>query len=213
MDRLLAIWQGIHSNDPDGISWWKSELHADGTFVEPANENETPATPLAPFRKALNDAGNPTWWQAVDVRDYLSLGYDYPQTLAARKSGNLAAGLTAWANAELGWVTPQGGGNAGQPDHDDQVHLQQDVKQYVPAFPPQVLLDGTTPLDPDEQYISSSAQPVAPTAAAHQLVLQKAIKRAVPTAKPNFNDRFANLGNLVSQGEMTQWNATFGVDK
>jgi tyrosinase len=213
-----------------------SELHVDGTFVEPADEKETPATPLAPFRRALHGQSEPTWWKSTDVRDYRSLGYDYPQTAAARQTGDLAAGLTAWANTELGWAVPPGSGDPGQPDQQALVHLKQQITEPIQALPSQILLDGTTPLNQGEEYISSSAQAVAtepskiqtqsvlsaiakPAQAAMKMVsprkdvAQKSLKSALPAHKPGFNDRFGGLGDLVSQGKMTQWNASFGVDK
>ena len=232
IDRLLAIWQGIHSNDPDSIAWWVSELHVDPTFVEPANENETPTTPLVPFRRALNGQSEPTWWKATDLRDYLSLGYDYPQTAAARQTGDLATGLTSWANTELGWAVPPGSGDPAQPDQQPLVHLKQQITEPVEAFPSPILVDGTTPLGQDDQYISSSATASSTTQTlpvlskiakpAHAVskmvsprkdIAQKSIKSALPAHKPAFDDRFGGLGNLVSQGKMTQWNASFGVDK
>jgi len=213
-----------------------SELHVDGTFVEPANENETPITPLVPFRRALDATSKPTWWKATDLKDYRSLGYDYPQTAAARQTGDLAAGLIAWANAELGWAVPPGSGDPGQPDQQALAHLNQQITEPVEAFPKPILVDGTTPLDQGEEYISSSAQAVVTESSTTQTpsvlsaiakpaeavtkivsprknVAQKSLKSALPTHKPDFNHRFGGLGDLVSQGKMTQWNASFGVDK
>lgn len=204
-----------------------SELHVAGTIVEPANEKETPKTPLAPFRRALDSQSKPIWWKSLDLREYRNLGYDYPQTAAARQTGDLVAGLTSWANAELGWATPPGSGAPGQPDQQDRVNLKHQFTQRIPAFPESILVDGTTPLYQDEEYISSSAPVVVAEAAtmaeppqvalatvsSTNAVAKNAPKSALSTYKLDFNARFGGFDNLVSQGRMTQWNASFGVEK
>lgn len=217
IDRLLAIWQGIHSNDPDSQKWWTSLFNADGTFVEPAGENETPSTPLAPFRKAVSGSDT-TWWTSNDLKDTRTIGYDYPQVATARQSGNLVSGLVAWANAALGWADPshfkQKSSDQGALDH----FVKEQIPHAVLSFPQRVLVDGSTPLPAGTDYLSSGAGhtanggPVVHAAAVAQRVLKSAA--AAPPTKPSFSDRFGDLGNLVSaDGKMNQWHVTFGVEK
>jgi hypothetical protein len=92
----------------------------------------------------------------LDTRNHLKLGYDYPQTYAARtQGGDLAQNLTAWANQELGWVFP-GNQNPGA-SKIDLAHFETQITTRVSCFPDQILVDGTSPLDPNDQYISSAA--------------------------------------------------------
>ena len=42
---------------------------------------------------------------------------------------------------------------------------------------------------------------------------QQILKSSIPTQEVSFEDRFGGLKGLVSNGRMTQWNATFGVEK
>jgi tyrosinase len=277
IDRLLAIWQGIHSHDSDSIAWWNSLPSVDGTFVEPPHIGETPNTNLAPFRKSIDAQGKITWWNSLDTRNHLKLGYDYPQTYAARTQagGDLVKNLTAWANQELGWVVPASQNSSASKI--DLTHFENQIATRVSCFPTQVLVDGVVSLDSDDQYISSLAQtpiitatatvpevkaavPVlqkkflttsAPTngkaatgaaasvvapvtklaskVTAHVAAALPAVAKpstaaaipasithapvTIPTQKPTFDQRFGDLGKLVDNGKLTQWNISFGVDQ
>ncbi|OBR08255.1 Tyrosinase [Colletotrichum higginsianum IMI 349063] len=157
VDRLLAIWQGIHSRDPESIAWWTSLEVPEGNFVEPGRLAETPRTPLVPFRKGLTAASKPIWWTSNDCRNHLDLGYDYPQTAAARRSGDVVRSLTAWANAQLGWLAPRSPRPA---DENARTQLKRQITQPMPFFPSKVLIDGTTPLSSGQAFIGSMAAPM-----------------------------------------------------
>ncbi|KAK2042757.1 Di-copper centre-containing protein [Colletotrichum somersetense] len=154
VDRLLAIWQGIHSHDPDSVAWWTSLEVPEGNFVEPGHLAETPRTPLVPFRKGLTADSKPIWWTSNDCRSHLNLGYDYPQTAAARKSGDVVRSLTAWANTQLGWLAPR---NPKPADEGARAQLKRQINQPMPFFPPKVLIDGTTPFRNGQAFIGSMA--------------------------------------------------------
>lgn len=242
MDRLLAIWQGIHANDDDSVAWWSGLEHEEATFVEPTPLTETPTTPLAPFRKAVDQSGNTTWWTSNDVRDHTKLGYDYPQTMVARQTGDYAGSLLQWANQELGYVA---GGNAdpSQASKPDINHFEGQISETVEAFPATISIDGTTPLASEDLVISSQAastsQPATtsrdistmeePTSTSHQssgpvaavkdaahkakALLARVTKRSTPQPQQTLQQRLGNLDSLVKDGKMTQWNASFAVDK
>ncbi|GKT69134.1 tyrosinase precursor [Colletotrichum tofieldiae] len=102
VDRLLAIWQGIHSRDPENVAWWTSLEVPEGNFVEPGRLAETPQTPLVPFRKGLTADSKPIWWTSNDCRNHLELGYDYPQTAAARRSGDIPTWMASAQESRTG---------------------------------------------------------------------------------------------------------------
>ncbi|KAF4827508.1 Tyrosinase [Colletotrichum tropicale] len=154
VDRLLAIWQGIHSRDPESVSWWTSLEVPEGNFVEPGSLPETPRTPLAPFRKGLTTDAKPIWWTSNDCRNHLDLGYDYPQTAAARKSPDPVRSLTAWANTQLGWLAPR---NPQPADEGARAQLKRQIVQPIPFFPAKVLIDGATALRAGQAFIGSMA--------------------------------------------------------
>lgn len=76
VDRLYAIWQGLHwqadmnwnfdikEETPDNPLWW----------VKDAKKLETTDTPLVPFRK-----DNTTYWDSNTSRDFKAFGYTYPE--------------------------------------------------------------------------------------------------------------------------------------
>ncbi|EFQ32588.1 hypothetical protein CGRA01v4_09590 [Colletotrichum graminicola] len=154
VDRLLAIWQGIHSLDPESVAWWTSLEVPEGNFVEPGRLAETPRTPLVPFRKGLTADSKPIWWTSNECRNHLDLGYDYPQTAAARKSGDIVRSLTAWANTQLGWLAPRSPRPA---DEGARAQLKRQINQPMPFFPLKVLIDGKTPFSNGQAFIGSMA--------------------------------------------------------
>ncbi|KAJ2894577.1 Tyrosinase [Zalerion maritima] len=187
VDRLLSIWQGIHSQDSDSVAWWSSLDVPFGNFVEPANQHETPDTPLAPFRKSVGSSGT-QWWTSNDVRDHTKLGYDYPQTAAASESSNYVGSLIAWANQSLGWLSPSRRNRTG-PDPEAVADFGVSTRKRIPFFPDPVLVDGRTRAFDDKQIIGSLApkQRTAPTrafAAALSHNVKKAPEKSEPALKP-----------------------------
>ncbi|OHW91286.1 tyrosinase precursor, partial [Colletotrichum incanum] len=168
VDRLLSIWQGIHSRDPDDVAWWTNLEVPEGNFVEPGRLAETPQTPLFPFRKALTADSKPIWWTSNDCRNHLELGYDYPQTAAARRSGDIVRSLTAWANSQLGWLAPRSPEPA---DEGARTQLKRQINQSMPFFPSRVLIDGTTPLRNGQTFIGSMAAPTTARVSANNKLI------------------------------------------
>ncbi|KAF6830947.1 tyrosinase [Colletotrichum musicola] len=195
VDRLLAIWQGIHSREPDSVSWWTSLDVPDGNFVEPGSVSETPRTPLVPFRKGLTPgSGAPVWWTSNDCRDHLALGYDYPETAAARRSADAVRSLTAWANTQLGWLAPRSPRPA---DEGAWSRLRRQVTQPIPAFPAKVLVDGKTALGAGQAFNGSmavsprslvaAAVPAAPSRPRRILAKAKAAVRSTSPRRKGTN--------------------------
>lgn len=204
----MAIWQGINNPKGDTVAWWDSLVHPISTFVEPKHEPETPTTPLAPFRKAIN--GDETvWWTSNDARDHTKLGYDYPETKEARATADPVASLHAWANIEVGWVADFGHKNTPLLEH-----LKKQIAESAPALPKPLVIDDAIAWDPNEQYLASDAT-TTPSIKARALMRAAApvLHKIVANHAPSFEDRFGEFGNLVKDGKMTQWNASFGVDK
>jgi hypothetical protein len=52
---------------------------------------------MPPFRKTKT-----SFWTSNDVRDHRKMGYDYPETRDALRSGKVTENLTQWANNTLG---------------------------------------------------------------------------------------------------------------
>lgn len=196
--------------------------------MEPNRVQETPTTPLAPFRKSLLDGdGKAVWWNSNDVRDHLALGYDYPETLAARQAGNYSTALLQWANEALGWVTADPAiKDPSKASESDLGHFDEQIGQFVASFPDKLMVDGVTPLPAQALYISSQASPqtgpqvstmakVSVSKPAQAPLRHPKIKRALAQSAhdPSFGERFGDLGNLVKDGKMIQWNVTFAVDK
>lgn len=153
----------------------------DGNFVEPGSLSETPHTPLVPFRKGLAPgSAGPIWWTSDDCRDHLALGYDYPETAAARRSADAVRSLTAWANAQLGWLAPR---NPRPADEGARARLRQQIKQPIPAFPSKILVDGKTPLGAGQTFIGSMAVSPRPTVATVASVALSRPKRMMAKVK------------------------------
>ena len=211
IDRLLAVWQGINEPLGDETAWWTSLEHDEPTYVEPAREFETPDTPLAPFRKAI-DGNTTTWWTSKDVRYHTKLGYDYPETRAASQSPKPVEYLTKWANIEVGWV--KSGAQSNTPWLDQ---LKKQISEAAPSLPKPFVVDESTTWDPQEQYVSSAAAELATAISSKVSALVQTaapvLQRTLLAHEPSFEERFGSLGNLVQNGQMTRWNASFTVDK
>ncbi|KAF6808219.1 tyrosinase, partial [Colletotrichum plurivorum] len=114
-----------------------------------------PRLRLVPVRKGLTPgSGALVWWTSDDCRDHLALGYDYPETAAARRSADPVRSLTAWANTQLGWLAPRSPRPA---DEGARSWLRRQITQPVPAFPAKVLVDVKTPLGAGQAFIGSMA--------------------------------------------------------
>ena len=77
MDRLFAIWQALHPDDGTGNRYVKPQKNKEGTFITEPNGEETIKTPLAPFRRTMEE-----YWTSEDVRQTSIFGYAYPETQA-----------------------------------------------------------------------------------------------------------------------------------
>ncbi|KAL0937178.1 tyrosinase [Colletotrichum truncatum] len=207
VDRLLAIWQGIHSRDPESVSWWTSLEVPEGNFVEPGSLSETPRTPLVPFRKGFTADSRPIWWTSNDCRNHLDLGYDYPQTAAARMSSDPVRSLTAWANTQLGWLAPR---NPRPADEGARTQLKRQIIQPIPSFPSKVLIDGTTPVRPGQAFIGSMATasstlasgPVSRSLSRPRRFIakaSKAVKKLKKIVKPGISSKDVAAANNLSQ--------------
>ncbi len=75
MDRLFAIWQGLHDLPSARDPYVSSQVTATGTFITTARTREDSKTPLAPFYK---DSAN--FWDSEGVRTTKIFGYAYPET-------------------------------------------------------------------------------------------------------------------------------------
>ena len=193
--------------------------------MEPARVQETPTTPLAPYRKSKDASGNSVWWTSNDVRDHLALGYDYPQTLAARQSGNYSRALLQWANQQLGWVTANPDvKDPSKASKSDLNHFETQIKQFVASFPNDLSIDGVTPLPFKDLHISSQPSPQISAGADHLVskaaqvtlghpILARVLEHAIPKHEATFHERFGDLGHLIKHDKMIQWNITFAVDK
>jgi len=163
---------------------------------------------LAPFRKAFN--GDETvWWTSNDVRDHTKLGYDYLETKEASATDDPVASLQKWANIEVGWVGDFSNKNTPLLDH-----LKKQITEQAPALPKTIVVDDTTKWNPDEQYLASAATTTS-SIKPSSLVRAAApvLHRTVAIHNPSFEDRFGGLGDLVKDGKLTRWNASFGVNK
>nr|XP_036576373.1 tyrosinase [Colletotrichum truncatum]KAF6783111.1 tyrosinase [Colletotrichum truncatum] len=81
IDRLFAIWQAVHDNPGDPLTFVTTK-RADtrwGNFVVKAGDPETINTPLAPFARAVTN-GNQEFWTSAGVRYTETFGYAYPET-------------------------------------------------------------------------------------------------------------------------------------
>ncbi|MCJ1404979.1 hypothetical protein MMC11_008205 [Xylographa trunciseda] len=67
IDRLIALWQHMNS-----AAWDFSSFGLEANFVEPCGIQETPATPLFPFRRSPD-----SFWDSNACRNPESLGYNY----------------------------------------------------------------------------------------------------------------------------------------
>ena len=75
MDRLFAIWQGLHDVPGATDPYVSRQITSWGTFITSAGTAEDGKTPLAPFYK-----DNTNFWDSAGVRTTKIFGYAYPET-------------------------------------------------------------------------------------------------------------------------------------
>ncbi|OTB03798.1 hypothetical protein M426DRAFT_12300 [Hypoxylon sp. CI-4A] len=75
IDRLFAIWQGLHDVPGATDPYVSRQVSVEGTYITEANTYEDVKTPLAPFYK---DSTN--FWDSEGVRTTKTFGYAYPET-------------------------------------------------------------------------------------------------------------------------------------
>ena len=76
VDRLYAIWQALYPDkwfNPDAA--FMSQRTDTGTWTNPVGLYDTPQTALTPFHTDANG----TYWNSDKQRDWLKLGYSYPE--------------------------------------------------------------------------------------------------------------------------------------
>jgi hypothetical protein len=92
-----------------------------------------------PFVRAQS-GGRDVYWKSNDLRDHRAIGYEYPETAAARRATRetYVQSLRRWANTELGWlgrVTREG-------DPTALARLNDSLNRNIPFFPKEILIDG-----------------------------------------------------------------------
>lgn len=215
---MIAIWQTLYEKQ-----WWAEQLGNGSNFIEPSGIGEKPSSPLVPFRKKVTDNG-PIWWTSDDLRDWTTLGYNYPQI--PTKKGDLAA-LNAWVNEAYEWTTV----NGTPPSFEDL--LQGQILHPVQVLPEVIKVDGKHLLPDGDLHMRGMPpqrlQPAVKAASnvkgvngAHQVSLtshftstptEKQTTTTTIKAAPTFDQRFGHLANLVKDGKMIQWNASIRVEK
>lgn len=79
IDRLFAIWQAVHGDPADPLTYVTTKPAGWGNFTTKENDPETIDTPLAPFAKS-SIGTNQQFWTSAGVRYTEEFGYVYPET-------------------------------------------------------------------------------------------------------------------------------------
>ena len=115
--------------------------------------------------------GKDVYWKSNDLRDHRALGYEYPETAAARRQTQepFVQALRRWANSELGWL----GRITSQGDPAAIARLNDSLTRSIPFFPKEVLIDGdkNRPIRSNQAFVGSkfvatatpAPKPAAPT--------------------------------------------------
>jgi hypothetical protein len=192
VDRIFAIWQGLNSQTWD----WEQRLLEGASFITPLGTEETPESPLVPFRKGYNQDNSPRWWTSNEVRDCRSIGYLYPELA---KPGVDERSLRQWVIDNYEWATI-----CGTPPPWKTLYETVDLKR-VESLPPVLRIDGKGPQieRPEGEERPSLAASISKT-------MSSWFHRRDETSP---HDRYKHLGILVEDGKLIQWNLTIKVKK
>ena len=200
IDRLFAIWEAL--NPSDELWRWQQPLLQDASYITPVGTNETPESPLVPFRKHRHPDGTPIWWTSKEVRYCRSLGYTYPE-LAKTNSDVLL--LRQWVIDNYEWATI-----SGDPPPLETMFNTEDLER-VELFPERLQIDGRgPPIDiPKERFVYG--RDIAKSVGAIPRILAKCFVRSESSSAAE--KRYKHLKGLIKNGKLTHWNVTIKVKK
>ena len=164
--------------------------------------NETPDSPLVPFRKHRHQDGTPIWWTSKEVRHCRSLGYTYPELA---KTNSDVVLLRQWVIDNYEWTTI-----SGDPPPLETVFDTEDL-EGVELFPERLQVDGRgSPIDvPKEKVIYGKN--LAKSVGAIPRTLGKCFMRSERSSPAE--KRYKHLKGLIKDGKLVHWNATIKVKK
>ena len=204
IDRIFAIWEAL--NPSDELWHWHQRLLPDaygrgGNYIIPIGTDETPETPLVPFRKNRYEDGRPIYWTSNDVRYCTTLGYTYPELV---KTNSHPDELRQWVIDNYEWTTI-----SGDPPPLETVFNTEDLKG-VELFPEKLQIDGRGPVVdiPKERFVYGRS--VAKSVGAIPRLLGKCFKRSEQSGP---HKRYQHLEGLIKDQRLTHWNATIKVEK